>query len=215
MSPAMIGGDHEHDQRADRDRERRVLDRDADHQREHDARAGCPSAAPSSAVITLSWRIIRRTWRRRHPDRAQHPELARALEHGQHERVDDPEQADDDRQRQQHVEQVQQRVEPLQLVVLELRLGLQLGVREAAAARPSSACVLAGVTPPCMFDERVQVLRVLVDGVEARGRDRHVAVGRAALRRREDPAQRQMQELRRSASRPTSGEPTRRCLALA
>ena len=32
----------------------------------------------------------------RHPDRAQHPDLARALEHGQHERVDDPEQADDD-----------------------------------------------------------------------------------------------------------------------
>ena len=31
----------------------------------------------------------------RHPDRAQHPELARALEHGEHERVHDPEQADD------------------------------------------------------------------------------------------------------------------------
>ena len=33
----------------------------------------------------------------RHPDRAQHPELARPLEHRQHERVDDPEQADDRR----------------------------------------------------------------------------------------------------------------------
>ena len=47
----------------------------------------------------------------RHPDRAQHPELARPLEHGQHERVDDPEQADDDGEREQHVEDVEDRAE--------------------------------------------------------------------------------------------------------
>ena len=47
----------------------------------------------------------------RHPDRAQHPELARPLEDGQDERVHDPEQADDDRQREQDVEEVQDRVE--------------------------------------------------------------------------------------------------------
>ena len=77
-----------------------------------------------------------------HADRAQHPELARALEHRQHERVHDPEQADDDREREQDVEQVQDRVEAGDLVVDELLLGLHLRVRErrraAARARPCS-----------------------------------------------------------------------------
>ena len=68
-----------------------------------------PSVAPISAVIMLSCRIIRRTCTARHADRAQHPDLARALEHRQDERVHDPEQAHDDRQREQHVEDVQDR----------------------------------------------------------------------------------------------------------
>ncbi len=92
---------------------------------------GIPSAAPISAVMMLSWRIIRRSWRRRHADRAQHAELARALEDGQHERVDDPEQADDDRQREQHVEQVQAACRSPAPGCLELALGLDLRVREA------------------------------------------------------------------------------------
>ena len=60
------------------------------------------------------------------PDRAQHPDLARPLEHGEHQRVHDPEQADDDRQREQHVEDVQDRVQARDLVVDELLPGLDL-----------------------------------------------------------------------------------------
>ena len=44
-----------------------------------------------------------------HSDRAQHADLARPLEHGQHERVDDAEEADDDRERKQDVENVENR----------------------------------------------------------------------------------------------------------
>ena len=55
-----------------------------------------------------------------HPDRAQHPQLARPLEDGQHERVDDAEEADDDGEREQDVEDVEDVVEEADLVVLEL-----------------------------------------------------------------------------------------------
>ena len=44
----------------------------------------------------------------RHPDRAQHPQLAGALEDRQRERVHHAEEADDHRQREQHVEQQQE-----------------------------------------------------------------------------------------------------------
>jgi hypothetical protein len=54
-----------------------------------------------SAVITLSWRIIRRACRRLHADRAQHAELTRPLKHAEDHRVDHPEEAHDDRQREQ------------------------------------------------------------------------------------------------------------------
>ena len=66
----------------------------------------------------------------RHADRAQHSELTRPLEHGQHERVHDPEQADDHGQRKQHVEEAEDVVERLLEVGLELRLRLHLRVRE-------------------------------------------------------------------------------------
>ena len=46
-----------------------------------------------------------------HPDRAQHPELARALVHGQRERVDDAEQGHDHRQQQQAVDEAEQLVD--------------------------------------------------------------------------------------------------------
>ena len=67
-----------------------------------------------------------------HPDGPEHAELTRSLKDGQDERVDDPEQADDDRQRKEHIEEVQERREPLELIVGELGLGLDLRVREGA-----------------------------------------------------------------------------------
>src|SRR6266508_279684 len=63
------------------------------------------------------------------PDRAQHAELAGAFEHGQHQRVDDAEQADHHRQREQHVQHVEQLPDAASLRVLELVAGLGLGVR--------------------------------------------------------------------------------------
>ena len=47
----------------------------------------------------------------RHADRAEHAELARPLEDRQDERVDDPEQADHDREGEQHVEDVEHLLE--------------------------------------------------------------------------------------------------------
>src|SRR5205823_5343758 len=47
----------------------------------------------------------------RHPDGSQHAELARPLEHREHERVHDAEEADDDGEREQHVEHVEDRVQ--------------------------------------------------------------------------------------------------------
>ena len=55
-----------------------------------------------------------------HPDRAQHPDLTRPLEDRQDERVHDPEEADEDREREQDVEDVQHGAQPRDLVVDEL-----------------------------------------------------------------------------------------------
>ena len=129
-----------------------------------------------------------------HADRAQHAELAGALEDRQHERVDDPEQADHDRKRQQHVEEVEQRGQPLELVVDELRLVLELGVREAGQGRVQPVGVGRRDAAPHV-DEREQVLGVLILAVEQGLRDRDVTVGRRALGWTGDADQRQMQEL--------------------
>ncbi len=75
-------------------------------------------------------------------DRAHHPQLAGALVDREDQRVDDPEQRDDHRQREQHVDQRQQRVDLVGLVLLELRRGARLGLREArsrAACSPRAA----------------------------------------------------------------------------
>ena len=68
----------------------------------------------------------------RHADGAHHADLAGALEHGKHERIDHPEQADDDRQREQHIQQVQELVDRLLHLVLELITRLELRVGERA-----------------------------------------------------------------------------------
>src|SRR5215210_6697589 len=69
--------------------------------------SGRPSAAPISAVITLSCRTTPGL-PPRHPDRAQHPQLARALEDREHDRVHHAEQAHDHRQGEQDVEHAEQ-----------------------------------------------------------------------------------------------------------
>src|SRR5436190_21907 len=69
------------------------------------------------------------------PDRAQHPQLASSLEDGQDERVDDPEHAHDDREREQDIEEVQDAVQRLLEVLLELRLSRDLGVGEGVLQR--------------------------------------------------------------------------------
>ena len=93
------GDQREGDQRGDRERERqRVSTAPGSPARPGTSRAGGRARRRCSAVMTLSWRIIRRAWRRVMPIVAQHPDLARALEHREHERVDHAEQAHDHRE---------------------------------------------------------------------------------------------------------------------
>ena len=93
---------------------------------EHDADEGADERGDHALVPDHPPRLPARQ-----ADRAQHPDLTRALEDGEHERVDDPEQTHDHRQRKQHVEDVQDRVEAGDLVVHELLPRLRLRVREA------------------------------------------------------------------------------------
>ena len=148
-----------------------------------------PSTPPISAVITLSCRIIRRTWRRVIPIARSMPDLARALEHRQDERVDDPEEADDHRQREQDVEEVQDDVEPADLVIDELpprlrpsRSGTVFSAR--VERRPGSPRLAAAHA-----HERVEVLRLRVDACPRPARDRDVPERRAAGRGIEDAVQ--------------------------
>ena len=64
-----------------------------------------------------------------HADGPQHAELARSLEHREDERVHDAEEADDHRQAEQPVEDVQSEVDVLRLCLLELVCRLDLRVR--------------------------------------------------------------------------------------
>ncbi len=65
-------------------------------------------------------------------DRAQHPELARALVDREHQRVDDAEQRDDHRQREQHVDERSSLLTWPARVRLELRGGPRPRLRERA-----------------------------------------------------------------------------------
>ena len=131
----------------------------------------------------------------RHPDRAQHPQLTRPFEHGQHERVHDPEQADDHGQRQQHVEQAEDVVQRLLEVRLELRGGLDLRVRETRRRRLERLRVRVAHAA-ARVEEGHLVLGVDVVRVEERVRDRHRSERRSALRELEDPLDFQRQGLR-------------------
>src|SRR5690242_21213108 len=57
----------------------------------------------------------------------------------QHERIHDPEQADHDRQPEQHEQQVEELVQPLLLVLLELALRCELRVRDRKSTRLNSS----------------------------------------------------------------------------
>ena len=65
-----------------------------------------------------------------HPDRPEHPELTRALQDGERQRVHDAEQRHDHGQAEEDVEDPEDLVHPGGLVGLELALRLELHVRE-------------------------------------------------------------------------------------
>ena len=150
MMPADDRGDHEHDQRAPGDRERRVLDRSPTMQRRADPEQDPEHAAEQrgdDALVADHPPQLAAA----HPDRAQHPELPRALEHRQHQRVDDPEQADDDRQRQQHVEEVQELSSPLSWLALNWDLVWTLASGNAVERRIEPVGVGCRSRRPTMF----------------------------------------------------------------
>ena len=126
--------------------------------------------------------------------RAQHPDLARALEHRQDERVHDSEQADDHGQREQDVQQTDNAVERFLEVRLEFLVRLDLRIREAGRRFVERRGVRVG-DAALDVDERHLVLRVDVVLVEERVRDRHRAERRAALRQLEDAQDLQMKNL--------------------
>ena len=95
----------------------------------------------------------------RHPDRAQHPDLARPLEHRQHERVDDPEQADDHGQREQHVEDVEDRVQPEIWLSMNSSRVATFAFGNSVSVCSSAACVRVGLAA-LGAHERVEVARL-------------------------------------------------------
>jgi hypothetical protein len=71
-----------------------------------------PSAMPIVAPISAVMAHHPADLTPRHSDCAQHADLTGPFEDGQHKRVDDPEEADDDGQSEQHVKDVQDGAEP-------------------------------------------------------------------------------------------------------
>ncbi len=120
-----------------------------------------------------------------HPDRAQHPDLTRPLEDGEDERVHDPEEAHEDREREQDVEDVEHRAEAGDLVVDELLARLHLGVGELLQ-RPVERGFVRVRLAAAHDHERVEVLRLVVEPVPGLRRDRDRAERRPAGRRLED-----------------------------
>jgi hypothetical protein len=119
-------------------------------------------------------------------DRAQHADLTGALEHGEHQCVDDPEQAHHDRQGQQHVEDVEHAGEAGDLVVDELLAGLHLGVGKRVH-HPVERARVGLALASAHLDQRVEILRLGVGAIPCLGRHRHGTERRAAVGRLEDP----------------------------
>ena len=104
--------------------------------------------APISAVITLSWRIIRRTWRRVMPIARSIP-ISRVRSNTVRTSVFTiPNRLTIDREREQHVEDVEDRVEARDLVVDELLRASAPSRSGSPASAVSSAAVFASVSPP-------------------------------------------------------------------
>src|SRR5919197_5278226 len=94
----------------------------------------------------------------RHPDRPQHPELARPLEDREHERVHHPEQAHDHGQGQQHVEELEQLVDAVRAIRHPVVTRPELDVRETRQRLPQPRPRRVAGTAPHVH-EREQVLR--------------------------------------------------------
>jgi hypothetical protein len=89
-----------------------------------------PSAVPIGAVMTLSWRIMRRARRRVMPMVRSIP-ISRVRSKTEHHRVDHPEQAHDHREAEQHVEHREHRGQALRGV-----LGYAAPVWNVASPKP-------------------------------------------------------------------------------
>ena len=121
------------------------------------------------------------------PDRAEHTDLARALEDREDERVDDAEQRDDHAHRQQRVEQVDDLVEVVELRLHELVAGLDLDDRIGLLeARPTRFCDRSGLFRSGLAEHDVRVA-LGRDRLEARRR--HDEPGQVELSLVVDPSQ--------------------------
>ena len=118
----------------------------------------------------------------RHADRPQHPELTSALEDGQDERVHHPEQADDHREPEQRVDDVEERArDPCHPGVLELSRVCTSRVREAGERALQRVRVGSGGAAVDVHEREV-VPRLRNDGVEGAVEMATGPNGRAALR---------------------------------
>jgi len=142
--------DREDDQLPDGEREDDEVDARGEECPEHEPERGSRSHLRARAVITLSFRIMLRMFRRVIRRRGGIPISRVRSNTVKHERVDDSEQADHDREREQDEEHVEDRVEPSDLVVDELFLSSAPSRRGTAFSCRTIAASFAGVSPPRM-----------------------------------------------------------------
>ena len=129
-----------------------------------------------------------------HPHSSQHPDLACPLEDREHERVHHAEQTDDHGEPEQPVEDVQELVDVVLLGLLELRgsLDLRVGERVQRDVQTRRVCVAHA---SLHVDQRHEVLRLRIVGVESRRGHRHWAERRATLGWIEDALQAEVESL--------------------
>ena len=144
-----------------------------------------------------------------HADRPQHPQLARALEDREHERVDDAEQAHDHGQPEQRVEDLERLVEVARSGGLELVAGLDDCASGNADEAPLERARCSPRTGRRAMFSRVRSLSWSANersNVARRDRDR--AERRAALGRVDDAGRRGAGALAPVGDFTVSGEPT-------
>ena len=166
----------------------------AEHDPEHDADHAADQRGDHALVADHPAHLAPR-----HADRAQHPELARALEDRQHERVHDPEQADDrPTARAARRGRSGSRSAPPIWLSMNSCFVCTFAFGNGASCC-SSAALFASVSPPCIRTNEKMFCGLVVDPVPRRVRDRHAPERRAAGRRVEDAAHLERQRRRRSA----------------